>query len=192
MNRNERGRTHFMRNVIVSFILMLFIPAMASAMSSRPSIKQEYLFEFSHINFAWGFQMSGMYIDKQGNVYTYDHSHEPWKPSSDEYLTEQDLQEKFAHKNEQVKSIDISVLKRMHKLIIPASRGKLSERVNRCFDFGSGSYSTYLYDAQTKRYTNVLLYQYGDWAKKNLSEEAKVLYEWLFDVFGNEPADCTP
>jgi len=168
------------------------MPALAIAMSGKPSMDQEYLFEYSYINFAWGLQMSGMYIDKDGNVYKYNHSHSPWKPSSQEVLTEQDLQEKFSHKHEHIKSIDKSVLNRMHALIMSASEGKLSERVNKCFDFGNGSFSAFLYDVKSKQYTNVLLYQYGDWAKKNLSDEAGILYEWLFEVFGNKPTDCTP
>ena len=77
-----------MRNIILSFILVLIISALTSAMSSKPSMGQKYLFEFSQINFAWGFQMSGIYIDKDGNVYKYNHSHAPWKPANDTSLTE--------------------------------------------------------------------------------------------------------
>ena len=180
------------RNVFIAIALLISIPAMPFAMSSRPSIEQEYLFEFSHINFAWGFQMSGMYIDKQGNVYKYNHSHSPWKPSSDTLLTANDLQEKYAHKKELLTRIDTSVLNKMYKIINPAGDGKILQSQKKCFDMGSGTYTAYLFDSKTGQYTPVLLYQFGDRPQKNVSDEAKGLYEWLFDVFGNKPKMCTP
>ncbi len=180
------------RNLFIAIALLISIPAMPLAMSSRPSIEQEYLFEFYHINFAWGFQMSGMYIDKQGNVYTYNHSHSPWKPSRDNLLTVNDLQEKYAHKKEHVNSIEQSQLHNMYKLIERAGTGKISAPKRRCADFGAGSYSAYMYNKESMSYIPVLLYQFGDVAKKNLSEEAEILYEWLFKVFGNKPTMCTP
>jgi len=181
-----------MRNLILSFIVIILIPVLTFAMGGKPSTEQRYLFEYSHINFAWGFQMSGMYIDKNGNVYKYNHSHAPWKPSNEEYLTEEDLQEKYAHKNELVSTIDHSVLDKMHKLTRPAGEGEISQSQKKCFDAGSGIYTGYLFGSKTGQYKPVLLYQVGDRPKKNLSDEAKVLYEWLFDVFGNQPKNCTP
>jgi len=181
-----------MRNLILLFILMLGIPALTFAMSGKPSIEQEYLFEYSHINFAWGFQMAGMYIDKQGNVYKFNHSHTPWKPSSERSLTEEDLQEKYAHKKELLTSIEKSVLNKMHKLISPAGDGEIVKSQKKCFDSGSGMYTAYLFDSKTEQYKPVLLYQFGDRPKKNMSEEAKILYEWLFEVFGNKPTMCMP
>ena len=181
-----------MRNIILSFILVLIIPALTSAMSSNPSMGQKYLFEFSQINFAWGFQMSGIYIDKDGNVYKYNHSHAPWKPANDTSLTESDLQEKYAHKNEFVTTVTKSRINKMHNLIAPASKGKLSQPEKGCVDMGSGIYTAYLFDAQTEKYKPVTLYQVGDMPKKNISDEARILYEWLFDVFGSEPKMCIP
>ena len=177
---------------LMFFILILFIPAVTSAMSSKPDIEQEFLFEYSHINHAWGFKMSGMYIDKNGNVYSYDHSHSPWKPSGDTLLTENDLLEKYAHKKELLTSIDTSVLNKMYKLINSAGDGKILRSQKKCFDMGSGTYTAYLFDSKTGQYKQVLLYQFGDRPQKNVSDEAKVLYEWLFEVFGNKPEMCTP
>ena len=181
-----------MKNIFITLMLLLFMPPLAPAMSGKPSIEQEYLFEYSHINFAWGFQMSGIYIDREGNVYKYNHSHGPWKPSSDKFFIETDLQEKYAHKKELLTGIDKSVLDKMHKLITPASDGEIFRSQKKCFDFGSGTYTAYLFDSKTGQYKPLLLYQIGDRPKKNLSDEAKVLYEWLFEVFGNKPKNCTP
>jgi hypothetical protein len=176
----------------IAIALLFSIPAMSFAMSSRPSIEQEYLFEFSHVNFAWGFQMSGMYVDKQGSVYTYNHSHSPWKPLSERSLTGEDLKEKYAHKKELVSNIEKAVLNKMHKLISPADAGEIVKSQQKCFDSGSGMYTAYLFDSKTEQYKPVLLYQFGDRPQKNMSAEAKLLYEWLFEVFGNKPNTCTP
>ncbi len=88
--------------------------------------------------------------------------------------------------------IDKSVLNKMHKLISPAVKGEIFKSQNKCFDSGSGTYTAYLFDSKTGQYKPVLLYQVGDRPKKNLSDEAKSLYEWLFEVFGNNPKNCTP
>ena len=181
-----------MINIILSFILVLITPALTSAMSSKPSVEQTYLFEFSQVNFAWGFQMSGMYIDKDGNVYKYNHSHAPWNPANDTSLTESDLQEKYAHKKEFVATVAKSRINNMHNLIAPAGKGRLSQPEKGCVDSGSGTYTAYLFDAQRQTYKPITLYQVGDMPKKNMSDEARILYEWLFDVFGSEPKMCIP
>ena len=180
------------RNLFIVIALLISMPAMPFAMSSSPSIEQEYLFEFSHINFAWGFKMSGMYIDKQGNVYKYNHNHAPWKPSGQTSYSEADLQSKFEHKKERIGSIDRSQLNKMFNLVEKAGKGKFSKPARMCADFGTGSYSAYIYNKEAMSYKPVLLYQFGDRPQKNVSDEAKVLYEWLFEVFGNKPEMCTP
>ncbi len=80
----------------------------------------------------------------------------------------------------------------MHKLINPAGDGQVLPSQKKCFDMGSGTYTAYLFDSKTGQYKPVLLYQFGDRPQKNVSDEAKLLYEWLFEVFGNKPKMCTP
>jgi hypothetical protein len=172
-------------------ILLFVIPATAFAMSGKPPAKQKYLFEYSNINFAWGFKMSGIYIDGKGDVYKYDRQ-SPWKPSGKASYLEADLREKYAHDKARIGTVSQSKLHEMYRLIKHAGDGQISEPVHRCADFGTGTYTAYIYNKEGMSYTPVLLYQFGDVARKNTSEEAKKLYEWLFKVTKVAPHNCMP
>jgi hypothetical protein len=165
----------------------------ATAPPTEPlsSLSQEYLFEVGYANFAWGFTMKGVFVDRRGNVYEYDHSFEPWKPERSDGFTAEELRDKFQVR-ERVDHIELSVLREMASLIDPAQEGKLSERVNRCYDAGGVQYLAYEYDPVRDLYTPILLYEAGDWASQNLSEAARELREWLFTLSGGRPAACTP
>jgi hypothetical protein len=159
---------------------------------SRTPIKQKFLFEVTYVNHAWGFQLRGIYIDKPGQVYKYDHSHEVWRPSNPNFYTEEELLRKFESNKEFVKAVDSQTLLKMYNLIRTAKQGTFSEPVQRCNDAGTTAYIAYLFDSKANTYKPLLLYQVGDWARKNLSESAKVLYEWLFTFEGWAPGACTP
>ena len=56
---------------------------------SAPS--QRFFFEMTHSNYAWVQQHHGLFIDAQGEVYTYNHSHALWQPADSTALTEEEL-----------------------------------------------------------------------------------------------------
>jgi hypothetical protein len=133
-----------------------------------------------------------LYIDRRGQVYSYDHSHAVWQPSKSESYTEEELLQKFESQKEMIGTVDEDTLLNMFRLIEPANQGRLSEPVQNCADAGITAYLAYRLDKDSGKYIPVLLYQTGDWAQKNLSESAKALYKWLFTFEGWEPGACTP
>ena len=142
-------------------------------------IAQKILFEISYVNFAWGYVCRGLYVDNEGYVYTYDHSDERWIPGNEDFFTEKQLFDKYSHNPTLVDSVSMDTLGAMFELILPASNGALSVRVNACADIGGQSYTAFVADDKSSKYYPVLLYQAGDWARKNLSDEARQLFEWL-------------
>jgi len=156
------------------------------------AIEQKFLFEIMYLNYAWGFQLRGIYIDNQGHVYKYNHSHEVWRPSNTEFYTEKELLRKYESNKEFIETVNKQTLLEMYNLIKAADEGKLSKAVQKCNDAGTTAYIAYLFDSKASTYKPLLLYQTGDWAQKNLSESAKVLYEWLFTFEGWAPGACTP
>ena len=80
----------------------------------------------------------------------------------------------------------------MIALIENAAQGRLSEPVSGCADAGITTYLAYQFDRDGGTYRPVLLYQAGDWAQKNLSDEATTLSEWLFTFEGWQPGACRP
>jgi len=152
---------------------------------------QEFLFEAAYANYAWGRRINGYFVDRTGAVYRYNHDDADWQPKDPDAIAWAELQEKFKNR-ELVSRVDRQTLARMAELIDPASRGRLSDPVSRCADFGAWEYRAYQYDAGADVYRPVFLYQAGDWAQKNLSLSAKALYDWLFTIAGGKPNDCLP
>jgi hypothetical protein len=176
------------------FLFLLFVSGCLTTPDALSGSLPEqcFFFEMMHANYAWVKQHHGVYIDHQGDVYTYNHSHAMWEPADPAAYTEEELLQKFESKKELIGRVDAPTLRRMVALIDSAAKGRLSERVNACNDAGITAYLAYQFDQDTRKYLPVLLYQAGDWAQKNLSQEAKTLYEWLFTFEGWQPGACLP
>ena len=176
------------------FATWLFVAATAvpnTVTGSDIPEKQMFLFEISTVNYAWGREIRGLYVDSQGGVYEYNRSDADWQPADKDAYSEAELSDKF-HKKQPKQTVEAATLARMQKLIEPASAGKLTPPAGRCFDAGVTRYLAYSYDQRSQRYKPVLLYQAGDIAQKNLSESARTLYEWLFLLAGGGDSFCAP
>lgn len=151
----------------------------------------QFLFEVAYVNYAWGRRINGYFVDRTGAVYRYNHDDADWRPKGDDTVTGDELRKKFQNL-ELVGRVNGLTLARMQALIEPASRGSMSDPVSVCRDAGTTRFLAYRYDAKADVYHLVLLYQVGDWAEKNLSDDATKLYTWLFDVVGYTPQECLP
>ncbi|MCP4568493.1 MAG: hypothetical protein GY841_13025 [FCB group bacterium] len=152
------------------------------------TIEQKYLFDVTFINFAWGYTCRGFYIDNEGVVRSFDHSHEQWHPASDEGYTEAELADKYFYNNQQIGGVYKTILNAKFDLVDEAAEGPLSPRVNVCYDAGGVSFKAYQYDAVAELYRPVLLYTAGSWAQKNFAPEAIALLEWLQTYGYSNPA----
>jgi hypothetical protein len=138
------------------------------------------VFESSSVNFAWGFQLRGRYIDEDGAIWEFARDDTtPWMPRTtiDGRLLASSLDLKLQDAN-YVGKVDAAELARMAALIEPASNAELVQE-NIGADMGADSLVGYLYDAESDTYTSVTLRSRGDWNIDNPSHEAGVLIEWL-------------
>jgi hypothetical protein len=142
---------------------------------------QAILFEVSYVNFAWGHQCSGWYVNAAGQRYSYSYAdgEDPWQPENPEAITEQELLDKFSHGARLLGTVDSSEVAASKDLILASAVGSMSDTVSMCADFGTGRYLAYVRDDSTLTYRPVLLYQHGDWAARNLSTDARTLFSWL-------------
>jgi hypothetical protein len=154
---------------------------------------QKALFDITRVNYAWGYHLSGYYIDTAGGIYSYDHSDEQWVPST-EPIPAAELFEKYSHKRELVGLVSLDSMAAVFKLVSVVSESELAERVDMgCRDFGSIVHYAYLYDPDDDTYAPILLYQRGDWGQRNKAEEARSLYDWINSVVGLDYDDtCGP
>jgi hypothetical protein len=145
---------------------------------------QEYLFEISYLNFAWGYLHLGLVIDRNGDIWSYDVSDlDPrFEDPADGIYTQEQLDFKFGHERRYLETIGEDRLARMYFLIEPASEGELSDPVNRGHDAGAMSYLGYLYDEETGLYHRVLFYQGGDFEVENTSEAGRTGRKLLYEI----------
>jgi hypothetical protein len=147
----------------------------------------EYVFDCSYVNFAWGYILRGFYIDKNGNIFKYKREKDPWGRrviSKGQFVVIRKTVLEDKYRNVQhVGKLDLELLKKKIKLIIPASKGKLL-RKHRAYDAGSKGCEAFLYDTNGKNILAVNLGTIGiaDWEEKNISKEAESLLKWLQDI----------
>ena len=171
-----------------------------------PPDEQKIFFEFQYINKAWGDEHNGYYIDRDGNIYAYEHylgSDDPWSAGSgytdfcddNNHICQYNealLLEKFEENPIFVGTIDKDELMEMVALIEVAQAGEFSERKCTCADVGMRYLAAYSFN-QPDIYTSVKLYVSGDCAYKNISDEAIILTDWLIEIFDDpEITLCGP
>ncbi|MFH1845522.1 MAG: hypothetical protein ABIF77_20240 [bacterium] len=142
----------------------------------------QYLFDVYHVNHAWGYTLSGFYLDSAGNAYSYDHSHETWTPGNQDSLTAAELAEKYSHVTELMTTVEDRQLRRMNRLIGIAARDGLTDPQQEACDMGILHYIGYRHDQTTDTYHPVVLGETGDWTRYNESEAAGQLRDWLDDL----------
>jgi hypothetical protein len=156
------------------------------AQSSKPvddrgvpaSVEQKFLCERSYTNFAWGYQHSGTYVDNDARVYRYKAERQV-TPKHDGALTEAELEAKHSQGRTLLRTVPPEDIARMRRLIVDASKGPYSEKVQRGADAGATVISCYLYDETAKTYSEIELDVRGDWSYRNVSPAARQLTEWV-------------
>ncbi len=142
----------------------------------------DVLFESYQVDMTWGYQLSGLYIEKDGSVWTYAQSGTPWYPEhlKPNELFARDLVTK--HKDaRQVGQVDPVQLRDMAQMIKPAARGPIAHAAGS--NFGDGGLDVgYLYDPETSIYYEVILAGRGNRVATNRAPEAQILRDYLQHV----------
>jgi hypothetical protein len=155
----------------------------AGASAVRP------VFDCYHINYAWGFSLSGRFIDQDGTVYTYTKPKKAWMSRAihedgADYLHDADLQTKLTERTK-AGSIDASILQQKMGLVDAAAKGKVVPLDGGARDAGSSSCHAYIYDANKARYRDINLGSdngVNDVRLKNDSPQAQELLQWLATI----------
>lgn len=151
---------------------------LSSTDTDDPGIDQTFVFEVEYVNFAWGLQWRGFYVDHEGDAWTYELS-KPWPHADKPAFTEAELLEKYTVGRVKAAHVDGDRLREMFARVAEAARGALTDPVTRCADAGAVTFAAWRQDAAASRYTKLLLRQEGDVARRNTSAAAQELYTWL-------------
>lgn len=167
------------------FRLLLFSTLLTACAEGVDISKQKILFEVHYENYAWGYSNSGFLIDSTGTVRRFDlqSSGAKWYyPNSEGYLSADDMARNYATCDSVVARIGSDSLSYYRSMIPAASMGKVSEPRSVMADFGTITYSAFIYDKSENRYRRIILKTYGDMMQDNNSVAASKLYIWLENI----------
>jgi|APLak6261658528_1056013.scaffolds.fasta_scaffold27234_1 hypothetical protein len=162
------------------YLLLISLFLISNTVKSSPQNNNSFgniIFDCYYLNFAWGYQLNGFYINKDGEIFQYNRENNDRWITKDEKLTEQVLYDKYKNK-QLVGKIELHDLENKKRLINKAALGKLSKK-HTAYDAGERSCVTYLFNPKTERYTEIMLGSSGDFEQINSSNEAQKLIRWL-------------
>jgi len=169
--------------VIFVFISILLLTGCEKEDPFNQQLSQQVLFQIEYVNYAWGYQHSGIIIDSTGNV-GYFKFPENWNsPDKLGFITESEMNENLKQLRDINYSVRRDTLLNYFRMVETASKGELTDPYNRMFDAGTTVYSGYLYYPTIKKYKQVLIKQWGDWSIDNQSPEAGEIFRWLRYVY---------
>lgn len=146
------------------------------------SDEQEILFEVNYVNYAWGYQNRGFFIDKTGRIRTYEKPKD-WKFASLGSLTAAEMDENLSKTTVFADyTVPQAELAQYVNLMKKVSDSDLTDPVNSRVDGGSTSQYVYRFDTGTKTYSTVLLQSTGDVDQFNRDPDARKISDWLLKI----------
>ena len=174
-----------MKRTIIYIFFIILLSGCEKEYNSLSDIQQEVLFQVDYVNAAWGYQHFGSFIDKTGQVRTYDLPSSWNFPDEDGYISLTDMNENIDQLVDSDCTIEDDVLLKYFNKLVRAEEGKVTEPTTRGADMGATIYSGFVFDFQRNSYKQVLLRQVGDMYIENTSREAEQIYNWLLELCKN-------
>jgi len=146
------------------------------------SDKQAVLFQFEYVNYAWGYQHNGFFIDNDGNVLTYTNPEEWNFPENDLTISEYEITENIS----KCLNINVSVpqaeLHKYSNYIKNIASSKVTAPKNVAADAGSSEFICYQFSENTRTYKGYLIKMEGDFTCENLNFYSKKVVSWMKDI----------
>jgi hypothetical protein len=144
---------------------------------------REIVFTGTNYTCAWAHVYKAWYVDSAGSLFVLcafsDLADSLFAMEDDGFISISELAILQELATWAVFVVDPDSILAMRKLIVPASKGEVSEQGSDCADCGIVRYSGLLKDCRNLGYRAVLLRQSGEAKLVNESPEAGVLCKWL-------------
>jgi len=148
--------------------------------ASLPTAK--YAFAIVYDNYAWGTNHAGIYIESNGDLYSYLH-----KKGVDSYTdltldkeyAENEIANIFGDQATLLESIDTAAFNELKTKSLSINNDSLTKIEQVCADAGKFQLLTFEFNPISKNYQPVLIEQRGDWVQQNTSVNAEELKQWL-------------
>jgi hypothetical protein len=163
---------------IILGILLLMLTA-ACKKNNLISDKQTVLFQFEYINYAWGYQHTGYFIDKEGNVLTYTNPREWNFPGKNLTLSDKQMAENVAMCSPSSIKISKEDVQKYYNYIKNISSSKVTALKNVAADAGSSEFFCFQLSEKTGMYNGSLIKMEGNFTCENLNFYSKKVVSWM-------------
>ncbi len=179
----EKWTADKMKLNTIKYLSLLLIFALTGCRKSYvTNERQQILFQYDYINFAWGYTHEGFYVDEKGNVLVYSNP-EGWNFHKGDYnLTESQLAENLSKCTVSEIKIDSHELSRFSSYIHNLAASKVTALKNSAADAGTTLYLCYSYNQQSSIYKGTLIRMEGDFTCENLNFLSRKVSLWMKDV----------
>ncbi|TAL75457.1 MAG: hypothetical protein EPN88_03350 [Bacteroidetes bacterium] len=166
----------------IALISLLILVIAGCKKNYTVSNKQVILFQFEYINYAWGYQHNGFFIDTEGNVLKYSNP-ENWNfPDNDLSLSESQVAENLAKCVQTSKKISKGELRKYTDHIDNIASSKVTALKNVAADAGSSEFICYQFSENTGIYKGHLIKMEGDFTCENLNFYSKKVTLWMKEI----------
>jgi hypothetical protein len=166
-------------SVKIFFITLLCLTSAGCKKAYNISNKQEILFQFDYVNYAWGYQHNGFIITKEGEVLTYNNP-EVWNfPDKDFSLTIEEVNENIGYCLNSGKKISKAELQKYSNYIKNIASSKVTAPKNVAADAGSTEFICYQFSENTGIYKGYIIKTEGDFRSENLNFYSKKVVLWM-------------
>ncbi|HSM05406.1 MAG TPA: hypothetical protein VK858_12375 [Longimicrobiales bacterium] len=180
-----------LRATCLGLAAVLAVSACSSSSPTDLDPAQEVLFHASYENYAWGYQNSGWYVDREGRVWSMAPA-PMWQPEvgkllagerpGDTYPADELEAEYRAVRDSLLLQLPTEEVEGMSRLVREAAQGDFTPSQPTGNDAGIFLSGALLYEPADGTYRRVVLSIRGDWTVLNESSAAGRLADWLTDV----------
>jgi hypothetical protein len=167
--------------------------------STRPVVRKPtpheslFYFDVTYTNQAWGYRLSGWFIDDEGAIFRFDHSDQEMAVADIDTIGAFDLLEKYSRGQRLIGYVNPRELAQMRALVDAAAAGYLTPLTpTGCADAGTLTYQAWRLLSDRPTYARVLLHEKGDLGRRNSTAAAETLRAWLDRETGADFPDCEP
>ena len=172
--------------LVVASLSFLSCSRPADRLSQEAAIPQLVLFQQSFVNYAWGYQNRGWFIDRDGYMKAYhvagqgEQWHRALETGPDSgYIAQAGLEENYARSDRVIFRISRDELNEKYRFISRAADGPYSPRTRTAYDAGAVMFCAYLLDRDRGMYRQVLISISGDYSQFNENPDSQELEKWL-------------
>jgi hypothetical protein len=166
-------------------ILITFLLLSSSGCKKKSVIneKQAILFQLDYVNYAWGYQHNGYFIDSEGNILTYYNPPEWNFPDKELSLSDAQIAQNISRCIISGKKVPKDELQKYSNYIRNFASTKVSALKNEgAADAGSLEFICYQFMADKKSYKGTIIKMEGDFSCENLNFFTKKVTEWMRDI----------